>query len=153
MTILGITLSAAILWLILAIILCIIEALTMGLTTIWFAGGAAAAAVSAAAGLSLLPQVIIFLAVSCLLLAFTRPLARKKLNASTQKTNADALIGREGLVTESIVPPAPGQVKIDGLVWTAASADGETAIEKGNAVTILDIRGVKLLVAPSEKQR
>jgi len=49
MTIMGITLSAAVIWIIAAAILAIIEALTMGLSTIWFAGGAVAAAIAAMA--------------------------------------------------------------------------------------------------------
>lgn len=145
---LGITISIATAWLIAAIILAIIEAITLGLTCIWFAGGAVAAAVCALAGGPVLLQIVVFLAVSCLLLIFTRPLARRKLNARTEKTNADALIGREAIVIDSIGPHSTGQVRIDGLVWTAAAQDAHAVIEKDTTVTILEIRGVKLIVAP-----
>ena len=72
MTIFGITLSAAVVWLIAAAVFAIIEAATLGLTTIWFAGGAVAAAISAMAGAPIWLQGLLFLVVSILLLYFTR---------------------------------------------------------------------------------
>ncbi len=90
-------------WLILFVILLIIEILTMGLTTIWFAGGALVAFVSGVIGFGLPVQVVAFLIVSVILLVLTRPLAVKYFNKERQKTNAESLIGEQALVTEDMI--------------------------------------------------
>lgn len=149
MTIFGITLSAAIIWLIIAAVCGIIEALTMGLTTIWFTGGAIIASITAMAGFSVLVQVIAFLVVSILLIYFTRPLAKKKLKVGKEKTNVDALIGKEAIVTTAIKPFSAGQAKVDGLTWSAVASNNEWTIESGTTVTIDRVEGVKLIVSPS----
>lgn len=149
MTIFGITLSFAVIWLIIAAVCGIIEALTMGLTTIWFTGGAIMAAVAAMAGLSLAVQIIVFLVVSIVLIYFTKPLAKKKLKVGSEKTNVDALVGRQALVTETIEPFSTGQAKVDGLVWSAVSKETHSTIKSGTTVIINGIEGVKLIVSPS----
>lgn len=151
MTIFGITLSASVLWLIAAAVLAIIEAVTLGLTTIWFAGGAVAASISAMVGAPLWVQGLLFLVVSVLLLYFTRPIVKRKLKVGKEKTNVDAMIGKTGLVIESIRPFSVGQVKVDGLVWSAAAKDSCSTIEKGASVKIEHIEGVKLIVIPCDK--
>ena len=83
----------AVVWISAAVVFGIAEAITMGLTTIWFAGGAVAAAVSAMFTDSILIQVIVFIAVSSALLAATRPLVKKHINSRTEKTNIEALAG------------------------------------------------------------
>ena len=88
-TIMGITISAAVIWLVIAIIFGIIEACTMGIATIWFAGGAVVSAIAAMLGASVLIQVILFFAVSLLLLYFTRPLVKSKLKVGSEKTNTE----------------------------------------------------------------
>ena len=104
-------------WLILFVILLIIEILTMGLTTIWFAGGALVAFVSGVIGFGLPVQVVAFLIVSVILLVLTRPLAVKYFNKERQKTNAESLIGEQALVTEDIdTLQAAGHVEIRGMV-------------------------------------
>ncbi|MCB6994112.1 NfeD family protein [bacterium 210820-DFI.6.37] len=150
MTILGITLSAAVIWLIAAAVFGVIEALTLGLTTIWFAGGAIAASIAAMAGASLPVQAVVFLALSILLLYFTRPLAKKKLKVGSEKTNVDALVGKKALITVAIPPMGTGQAKVDGLIWTAAAKESRQPIEAGTTVTIDRIEGVKLIVTPSD---
>ena len=150
MTIMGITLSAAVLWLIAAAVLAIIEALTMGLSTIWFAGGAVAAAIAAMANCPFLVQFIIFLVVSILLLYFTRPLVKDKLKVGTTKTNADALVGKTAVVTSDITATEPGQVKVSGMEWRAVAEDADMPVEAGTAVIIKGIEGVKLIVSRSE---
>lgn len=149
MTIMGITLSVAVVWLIIAAVLAIVEAATMGLSTIWFAGGAAAAAVAAMLGCPFAVQFIVFLVVSILLLYFTRPLVKKKLKVGETKTNADALIGKTATVTTEITAAQPGQVKVGGMEWSAVSEDADLSIEAGTAVIIKGIEGVKLIVARS----
>ena len=144
MTVLGITVSAATIWFIVAGILALIEALTLGLVCIWFAGGAVGAAIAAMFGASPLVQIIVFLAVSAVLVAVTRPIAKKRFNNKTEKTNVDALIGQTGVVEEKITPEISGQVKADGKVWRAACSSGE--LEKGTVVVIKSIKGVTLMV-------
>lgn len=149
MTIFGITVSAAILWIIAAAIFAIIEALTLGLVCIWFAGGAVGAAIAAMLGASPIVQVVVFLGVSIVLLALTRPIARKRLNDKTEKTNVDALIGQTGIVEEKITQYKTGQVKADGKVWTAACETGE--IDEGAVVVIKSIKGVTITVEDATK--
>ncbi len=150
MTIFGITLGAAVVWLIIAGLLAVIEAFTLGLTTIWFAGGAVAASISAMLGAGTVIQVIIFLIVSMILLAVTRPVVKAKLNSRTEKTNVEALIGQEGVVEEDIFPHTNGQVKVDGKMWTAACSG--SAIKKGTVVIIKSIRGVTLTVEEKRQE-
>lgn len=150
MTIFGMTVSLATIWLLAAGVLAVIEAITLGLTSIWFAGGAVGAAVAAMLGAPLIVQVIVFLVLSAILIAITRPLAKKRLNAKTEKTNVDALIGQTGIVEEKITQYKPGQVRADGKIWTASCASGE--IKKGTIVIIKSIKGVTIMVEEINKE-
>ena len=150
MTIFGITFSAAVLWLFAAGILAIIEAFTLGLTSIWFAAGAAGAAIAAMLGASLPIQIAVFLVISIILIAMTRPLAKKRLNAKVEKTNIDAVIGQEGMVEEDIPTYGSGQVHVDGKSWTAVSSGEE--IKKGKLVIVKSVRGVTLTVEEKEQE-
>ena len=141
----GIHVGQAIIWIVLAVIFIIIEVNTLGLATIWFAGGALVAAVSTMFTDSMLLQVIIFTLVSIILLYLTKPL-RKKLKIGKEKTNVDALIGKKGFVMETISPAVFGQVKVEGIIWTAMSADKEAVIEAGTEITVAGVEGVKLIV-------
>ena len=147
MTIFGISVSMAVIWLALAVIFLIIEAITVGLATIWFAAGAFAAFVLSLLNVLVLAQVVIFLAVSCCLLVFTRKIFVEKLRTGSESTNVDALIGETGIVTEEIRPLTVGQVKINGQIWSALGKDDET-IEKDRLVKVIAIEGVKLIVIP-----
>ena len=147
MTIFGISVSMAVIWLALAVIFLIIEAITVGLATIWFAAGAFAAFVLSLLNVPVLAQVVIFLAVSCCLLVFTRKIFVEKLRTGSESTNVDALIGETGIVTEEIRPLTVGQVKINGQVWSVLGKDDET-IEKDRLVKVIAIEGVKLIVIP-----
>ena len=110
-------------WLIALAVLLVIEIITLGLTTIWFAGGALVAFVLALFNVPLLVQITVFLVVSILLLLFTRPVVEKRLNESRVKTNVNSMIGKEGRVTETIDNyNQKGIVIINGLEWTARSS-------------------------------
>lgn len=150
MTILGITIHLAIIWLIAAVILLIVEALTAGLATIWFAAGAFVALIFALFDTPLWLQVLIFFVVSIVLLVSTRKIFVEKLKTGTEKTNVDALIGTEGLVTMSIEPFSPGQVKVKGQIWTAVGESSDVAVAEGTLVKIVAIEGVKLIVAAAD---
>lgn len=139
-------------WLIIFVILLVMELQTMGLTTIWFAGGALVAMVLCLLGLGFWPQMIAFVAVSALLLIFTRPFAVKYINRDHVSTNVDELIGKEAIVLEDIENlQSRGRVQVNGMEWTARSAEPDRCIAKGETVEICRIEGVKLIVKEKEK--
>ena len=134
-------------WLVALAALLVLEGLTAALTTIWFAGGALIAAILAFAGAGLIPQFVVFLVVSIVLLVFTRPLAQKALAVDKTNTNVDSLIGQKAVVTETIDNLSQtGKVLINDIDWTARTEDGMPAIEKKTVVTIVKVQGVKLIV-------
>ncbi len=133
-------------WLIVIIVMALIEIITLGLTTIWFAGGALVAFFANLAGANLVIQIILFVVVSVLLLALTRPLAVEYLNKGRTRTNVDSLLGKTAIVIQEIDNlKAQGQVSVDGQEWTARAAQ-EEKIQKDTLVEIMEIRGVKLIV-------
>ena len=144
MTIMGITLSAATIWLIFAAALAVVEALTLGLVCIWFAGGAVVAAIAAMLGAGTVIQIVVFLIASVVLLILTKPIVSKRLNNKTEKTNVNAIIGTEGIAETDISRYTSGQVKADGKVWKAICEESE--INKGDIVVIKSIKGVTLTV-------
>lgn len=134
-------------WLLLAAIFIIIELVTLGLTTIWFAGGAFVAAIASALGANLAIAVLCFVVVSVLLLVFTRPIAMKHLDAKTEKTNAEALVGKNAVVLVEINNlKGTGQAKVEGMEWSARATDDSVIIPQGTTVKIVEIQGVKLIV-------
>ena len=144
MTILGITIGPAAIWIGLAILFAVIEAATLGLTTIWFALGALSGALTSVFTDSILVQIVIFLLVSILSLVITKPIVSKYFSRKIVKTNADALIGKTGVVIEKIVPGHTGQVKINGQMWSAVAED--EPINEDELVIVQKISGVKLVV-------
>ena len=135
-----------IMWLVLLIVFAASEAITVGLTSIWFAAGALAALVAALLGGAVWIQITLFLAVSLLCLAAVRPLAKRHLNSKVEPTNADRVIGQVASVTETIDnEAAAGQVSVLGQIWTARSQLG-VVIPKGSQVIVKRIEGVKVFV-------
>lgn len=134
-------------WIILAVLCFIAEALTMQLTTIWFA--IAAVIMSFVSLLPIPPvyQVFLFLICASSLLILTRPFVKKKLEARKIKTNADSLIGQKALVLKDIGEFEKGEIKIEGKIWTAKTADG-TTLAAGNKCIIEKIEGVTCIVKP-----
>lgn len=138
-----------ILWLVVLIISIGIEAFTLGLTSIWFAGGSLAALIVAGFNLPLPVQVVVFFAVSLLLLYFTRPIAVKYFNKDRIKTNAESLVGRQAIVISEIDNlQGIGQVMVAGQEWSARSVDDDVKLAVGTVVDIMAINGVKLMVKP-----
>ena len=133
-------------WIVLLVVLLIVEAATVQLVTIWFAIGAAAALIARICGAALWLQWVLFVVVSAVTLAATRPLVRKITRQKTQPTNADRCIGETAMVTEDIDNIAgKGRVEVNGISWTARSSDGAN-FRKGELVTVERIEGVKLIV-------
>ena len=141
-----------IIWLVIQIVLLVIEVITLGLSTIWFAGGALAAFIAALLGANVAVQVVLFLAVSIILLIFTRPVVMRMLNKHKTATNAESLIGEQAIVTQTINNlMGRGEVFINGLEWMARSQQDNDTIEKDTVVRILRIDGVKLIVERKER--
>lgn len=132
-------------WLGLAIILAVIEGLTLGLTTIWFAIAALIMIFVSFLPIPLLYQFFIFAAISAVLLFFTRPIALKKFKVGKVKTNVDSLIGKHALVTKQITEFDRGEVKLNGLIWSAKTEDGAT-IPEGTKCEVVRIEGVQAIV-------
>ena len=148
MTVLGLHISMTIIWLVLIIAFLTAEILTVGLVSIWFAGGALVAVILSLFEVSPLIQVSVFFLVSIVLLVSTRKIFVDKLNTGKENTNVDALIGETGQIILTINPMEIGQVKVGGQVWSALADDQLLTIEEGSYVTIKAIEGVKLIVVP-----
>lgn len=139
--------NMTVLWLAVLVILVVIELFTMGLTTIWFAGGALAAALVSLPGLPVSLQIFVFLAVSAVLLYFTRPVAVKYFNRDRVRTNIESMIGRQAIVISEINNlEGVGQVNTGGMEWSARSSYNNIVLPVGAVVTILGVDGVKLIV-------
>ena len=137
-------------WLVLFVVLLVVEIATMGLTTIWFAGGALIAFIAAYIHLGIGLQIVLFLAVSILLLVLTRPIAVKYFNQEREKTNVDSLIGQNAVVKEEInTIKATGRVEVNVMEWSAKTEHTEI-IEVNTIVSIKGIQGVKLIVEKEE---
>ena len=113
------------------------------------AGGLAALIVSLLGGQLWPLQVAVFLAVSAVALALTRPLSKRLLNRRRERTNADRVVGAAGLVTQDVDNVrATGRVSVMGNSWSARSVQPEGRIPAGTRVRVHAIEGVKLLVTP-----
>lgn len=133
-------------WVAAVIIFGVLEAITAQLVSIWFVIGAIAAMICAIFNTPVLVQAIVFIVVTIIALVITRPIAKKYLYPNKQPTNADRVLNKTGVVIEEINNiNATGQVKVDGQVWSARSADG-IVISKNQNVTVKEISGVKLIV-------
>ncbi|MFZ7131745.1 MAG: NfeD family protein [Eubacteriales bacterium] len=132
-------------WIIAIIVFALIEALTLGLTTIWFAIGAVVALIAAFFNVHLYIQFMLFLLSSLILLAFTRSVMIDYLKVGKTKTNLDSIIGSVGIVLENIEGYTVGKVKVNGQIWSALSQENHP-IMKDVKVEICGIQGVKLMV-------
>jgi membrane protein implicated in regulation of membrane protease activity len=139
--------NAWLVWLLVAILCLIIELGSGDLFVICFSIGALAASAASALGLGLVPQIIIFALVSFFSIYFLRPAAKRWLhrNDEDRPSNADALMGRVGRVSETIEAGGYGRVAIDGDDWKALSADGQL-IEKDTSVRVVNRDSIILTV-------
>ena len=137
-----------IIWLVLMIVFLMVESQTVTMVSLWFGAGALAALIAALCGAELWLQIVLFFAVSIVLLASLRPLTKKYFTPKITKTNVDSVIGMQGLVTADINNvTAQGQVKLGAMEWTARSTSGEP-IEAGTLVKVDKVEGVKAFVTP-----
>lgn len=137
----------ALIWLALVIIFAIIEMISLGLTSIWFAGAAFVSAISAMLGAPIWLQILIFIVVSAVLLASTRGVAKTFLEKKLEKTNAEGLVGKTSVVIETIDNAAStGKIRIGDVEWTARAVQETQVIPKDSKVMIREITGVKCMV-------
>jgi len=140
-----------IVWIVGIVLFVIVEILTQGLTSIWFAVGALGGCIAALLGAAALLQIGIFIAVTIVALILTNPLKKKFLDKKVQPTNIDAVVGKIGVAEETIGEKAsslPGRVRCENKSWAANSEEGE--IPAGTTVVVTEVRGVTLIVRPAE---
>ena len=140
--------SPTIIWAVLILVFVIVEGISLGLTSIWFAFGALVALISTFFVNSLVVKTTLFLLTSVVLLYFTKPIAKKYLKSGNEKTNVDSLIGLKGIVVEDITKHSDGQVKVKGQIWTAFSDED---IDLDEDVIVEEVRGVKMKVKKEDK--
>lgn len=140
-----------IVWIVLAAAFLGAELATVALVSLWFVVGSLAALLACVLGAAAWLQVLVFALVSAGMLLLLRPFLRKYVDPHKIRTNVDAVLGQEGVVTEAIDNlEAVGTVKLNGLPWTARSESG-AKIASGTVVTVRRVDGVKLIVSPSSK--
>lgn len=140
------SISMTVVWLIIFAILIIVEIATMGLTTVWFAGGAVIACILAALKLPLWVQIVGFLISSFALLFFTRPVAQRYFNKTRLRTNVEAAIGRQAIVVSEIDNlQGIGRVNLGSMEWSARTEDG-SVLKPGAVVIVKRVEGNKLIV-------
>ncbi|MCD8332677.1 MAG: NfeD family protein [Clostridiales bacterium] len=134
-------------WLILFVVFLVAELVSLGLTSIWFAGGSLVALLLSFTSVSIYVQVIAAVIVSLALLFLIRPWAGKHFNRERVQTNAQSLVGQTAIVIEEIDNiRAQGRVLVRGQEWSARSTAETEHIPKDARVTIRRISGVKLIV-------
>lgn len=132
-------------WLGVAVIMAVIEVVSLGLITMWFVVGALAAFVAHLLGADVAVQLIVFLVVSVVCLVVLRPVALKYRN---RKQSAEpSVIGAQGVVIEDIDNDRmTGRIELpDRMTWAARSADG-MPIESGASIRVVSQESVKLIV-------
>ncbi len=140
-------------WLVLLIILLIIEIITIGLTSIWAAGGALAALILNILGVPLLWQVVVFFAVTFVLLCFTRPFAVRFINNQREKTNYEGIIGKTIRIAETVDNISQsGMAVVNGQEWTVRAEKEDEILEPGTLAKVVNISGVKLIVRKYEEE-
>lgn len=136
-----------IIWLSVFVLALIIEAVTSELVSVWFAAGALIPLI-----LSFIPdvawwiEVIVFVILSFAAFLFLRPLLKKLLKKERVETNIDEIIGKKGIMTIASTELEAGEVKVNGVLWTAVNVNENESLEKGSKVTVVAINGNKLIV-------
>ena len=139
-------------WIVILILAVVVEIITLGLSSIWFAGGALVALITAALGGPPWLQILLFVVISLVLLLFTRPIAVKYFNQDRVRTNAESIVGKQAIVlTEVDNLKGQGQVSVDGQEWSARSANDDQVLVEGSVVEIVAISGVKLICKTTAK--
>lgn len=137
-------------WSSLFIVTLVVEIVTVELVSVWFALGSLIAFILALCGVNITVQVIVFLAVSIILLASLRWVCVKFLKNSKEKTNLESVIGQTFSLVKAIADEDPGEIKVNGVVWRVVERDNKSA-NVGEKVKIVEVQGNKFLVEKEEK--
>lgn len=154
MMVFGVSVSMILFWLAVMVIMLIIEIATLGITTIWFAGGALVAFVLAMFNVPFLVQVFVFFIVSFILLIFTRPVAVKYFNKDRARTNVEGMIGRQAVVVSEVDNlQGIGRVTVGGQEWSARTTQDGIVLPVGAVVIVKNVNGVKLIVEEKAEEQ
>lgn len=136
-------------WLILAGLFLVLEIFTAGFLIFWLSIGSLFAMIVSFFTDNIIVQTAVFVVSSTILIFATKPFLKKfAQNKSSIKTNVYSIVGKTGLVIEEINPiQSTGQIKINGETWSA-STKNNIIIPEGSEVEVLEIKGVKTIVAP-----
>lgn len=129
------------LWLTVAVLAVVFEAVTVQMVAIWFAPAALVSMVLSALKAPLWLQFTVFLCISALCVVFIYRKLRKNIAERCEKTNLDALIGLSARVEADIPADGCGRVLVKGISWKASCPNGAA---QGETVRILRIDGVTL---------
>ena len=141
------------LWFALMVAFLIVEANSAALVSLWFAAGALVSMVASLLGAELWLQAVLFFAVSGATLGLLAPIIRRYIKPRIVRTNVDAMVGKQGYVTEAVDNLLPsGKVQLGGMPWTARSENGQQ-IPKDTLVEVVRIEGVKAFVKIVEETR
>ena len=140
-----------IIWLVIIVVFIVAEAATTQLVSIWFVPGSIAGLILAGAGARFWLQFVAFAVFAAALLILARPAVSRYIGTRHIPTNLDRAIGQTALVVEDIGNGVVGQVKVNGLVWSAVCAQ-DSFVPKGERVTVMAIEGVKLIVEAIKKE-
>ncbi len=137
-----------VIWALAMVAFVIAEAVTVQLVSIWFAIGAfISMLVAYFTEISLVGQLGIFILSSAVMIIFTFPFLRKKRNSAHVGTNSELDVGKNATVIEEINnSEGKGRVKLNGVDWSAVSADDNGVIAVGTVVTVVQVKGAKLYV-------
>jgi membrane protein implicated in regulation of membrane protease activity len=135
------------LWVLVTVVCLILELTSGDLFILCFSIGALVTAVLSAFGLGFYGQLAVFVVASVLSLLFVRPSLVRRLHGRKKErlSNADALIGRIGRVSEAIEQGGYGRVAIDGDDWKAVSSDG-TYVSMGQNVRVVGRESIIITV-------
>ena len=134
-------------WLIFAAVFAAAETISLSFVLVMFAGGAALAAIAAAAGASLLVQFIVGVAGTAVLLFTFRPIAVRHLaNGPVHPTGSDRLVGAEAIVLTQVTAREGGLVRLNGAEWSARAADVGGSLAVGTVVRVVEIKGATAVV-------
>ena len=136
-------------WLVLAIVLGVLELLSLDMVLLMLASGALAGSLTAAVGLPLPVQVLVAALASMAMLTTVRPSVIKRLHTGPElRLGHGKLVGREAVVTETITAQEHGRIKLAGEIWSAAPYDDDNTILAGETVEVFEIRGATAYVHP-----
>ena len=140
-------------WLVFLLIFVGVELLTVGLTSIWFAAGSLVALLLAVCHAPIWLQILAFVVVSTGLLLATKPFVKKQINARTETTNADSIIGMQIRISEQVNNiNQTGMAVVRGQEWTVRTNSDQEVIEAGQMAKVIEIQGVKLIVEGTKEE-